>query len=414
MATHMSEGRSSQHVVTPTTSGMHRAVELLAYVFVFTIPFENLIIVPGLGTLTRLIGTALSGSWILLSLVEREYRKPAAAHSAIYLFITWSMITTIWTRATGFSIIRMSTYFQLFLLVFIVWNLFDKRHVLRGALQAYVLGCFVTISVLAFNFINGNVSRWQRRASIANSDENDIGLVLALMLPIAWHLATSSATVSRSKLTILNFAAVPLGMLGIFLTVSRGSLLATLPFFASLVFTIPSIPARQRPIVALATPAVLAAALFAVPASSWTRILEIGEQVEARNLSSRYEIWVLGLVEWLDTPSNMLFGIGVGAYPWVIGKVAHNTALEILVETGLFGLVLYVGVLALVFYAVMRASQPVRIMWLTVLATLMVGTLSLSWQFEKPFWLFIAFAITHSAASQRQLDQPHPRHGVTQ
>ena len=111
------------------------------------------------------------------------------------------MATLLWTSSLADSSIRISFYVQIFILIFIMWNTLSSKRDLVLALQAFVLGTWVVIVQLLMNYGAGNVTRWDRRVSIANSNENDIALILALALPIAWYLATTGgATLLRSPI----------------------------------------------------------------------------------------------------------------------------------------------------------------------------------------------------------------------
>ncbi len=65
---------------------------------------------------------------------------------------------------------------------------------------------------------------------------------------------------------------------------------------------------------------------------------------------------------WYTIQENLFFGVGLGAYPIVVNPLAdyrmpiyvHNTYLDIWVELGLIGLLLFVGILLSLFFAFYR------------------------------------------------------------
>src|SRR5690606_34663340 len=71
------------------------------------------------------------------------------------------------------------------------------------------------------NFVLGNEAVYQR-FSVSNTDPNDYALILALAIPMAWDLFANQ----RGYVRVLNLLCIPLALVGIILTGSRGGSLA--------------------------------------------------------------------------------------------------------------------------------------------------------------------------------------------
>ena len=56
--------------------------------------------------------------------------------------------------------------------------------------------------------------------------------------------------------------------------------------------------------------------------------------------SGRFELWNMSLQKWMDNP---LFGWGLGAGTKFIGRPSHSTYVQLLLETGIVGFVLFVS-----------------------------------------------------------------------
>lgn len=151
------------------------------------------------------------------------------------------------------------------------------------------------------------------------NDPNDFGQVLVCEIPLLFLFW-------RRKKRIRNFAfvIVPVCVLcyGIFLTHSRGALLALL--------VVVVVAARRR--IGTLPAGIIAAALFAgAMALQFTG----GRAISAGAGAGREELWgeSLQILKY-----NPIFGIGLGELPGYIGHTAHNSIVVCATELGLFGL----------------------------------------------------------------------------
>ena len=79
---------------------------------------------------------------------------------------------------------------------------------------------------------------------------NDVGLTVALGIPVAWHLAVSEGGSKMiRRLRLANYIYIPVAVLAIFLTASRGSLIAAIPAILFVVASLPRLRLFQRVVI---------------------------------------------------------------------------------------------------------------------------------------------------------------------
>ena len=94
----------------------------------------------------------------------------------------------------------------------------------------------------------------------------------------------------------------------------------------------------------------------------------------------------------------------MGAFGAAVGRTlhtemaSHQTFLEILVEQGLIGLLLFVAMAAAVIKPVRQLPLLERRLWIVVLASLAVGSMSLHLGYRKQFWFVLGLLAAQVAA----------------
>ncbi len=227
----------------------------------------------------------------------------------------------------------------------------------------------------------------------------------ALMLPFALALwRCVDAPTSRTRLLYLPM--VGLVVAAIALTGSRGGIIALGATYVTVTMH------GRRPARALAGGAVLGAAILA---ASFYSSAGIGARDTASS-SGRLDIWRIGLAA---CPDYCLQGSGWGTFPEVYGTYApsvtsakvlrrgtafesHNVPLQLLVETGLVGLLLFLLGFALALRQAWRIPRSLRGPPLGALVGLLVTSCLLS-NFEfKYFWLVLTYATLCAVSAPRR------------
>jgi O-antigen ligase len=363
------------------------------WVFTFAIPWENIIVIPGIGTISRLLGMVAVGFAVLAAVMSGRLRRPQPFHVAAVLFVICAGFGVFRTADEGRAIGKFGTYLQLLLVLWMVWELAPTFRKQRGLLLAYVLGAYVAAvnTVLVYRSSLGTPSG---RFAAQGFDPNDLGMTLALALPMAWYLGM---THRQPLLRWACRAYLPLGLVAIGLTGSRGALVASIVALVIVPVSMTQLsPGRMAAGVFLLFASGAAAVTF-IPASSWERYGATRAEAAAGvgNLNSRLVVWKMGLRAFSEKP---ILGYGTSGFNWAVRSQSHNSYLSVLVEQGIVGFVLYAMMFITVFIRVMRMPTMERRFALVLLATLAVAMLPLVWDDRKPVWLILALLTAIAAA----------------
>jgi O-antigen ligase len=364
----------------------------LSVALIFMIPWEAMIVLPGLGTLTRATGLLVAGVWVISVLVTGELRKLRPFHVAVYLFIFWNVLSAFWSMDLDLTLTLLLTYFQLLALVWLVWDLYATPAALRAGLQAYVLGAYVSIGSTVANYLAGRGAIDLRYAA-TGFDENQLGLILALGIPVAWHLAVSESDGRKARLLqFINYCYVAAALFAILLTGSRASLIAAFPALLFILASLGRLGLFRSLLISVALILALLALQPLVPASSLHRFSTIGTSIAAADLGGRVAIWREGLTVFSEHP---LVGVGSGAFRAATesGHVSHNVFLSVLVDLGLVGFVLFTIILAIAGHNALKQPRWESRFWVTVLIIWALGSFTLNWEYAKPTWLFLSLVV---------------------
>ncbi len=370
---------------------MRKVAYWSSLLLLFVIPWEDSISVINMGSLAKIMGVVVAGFWLAVILLEGKFRKPHLFHVLVLFFFLWNCVSIFWSLDTKSTVQRLITYSQIFLLMLIYWEMFQKPEGLRAGLQAYVFGGYALIVSTIYNFVIGNVAiQYEGRYSATGVNAVDLALLLMIGLPLAMQLFF---TVGNSKweklLRAINLLYVPLSIFAIILTGSRTSLIAMIPF---ILFLVGARQIRTNQKIAFFIILVISFLIFLpfVPDSILKRLGTIGSSVGTGDLGGRINLWRQAIAELARHP---ILGVGGGAIASSIGSAVHNTFISVVAETGFVGLLLFLSILGTVVYGALRLPKGSSAFWLTVFMTWAIGALSLTWEFKKLTWIFLNFVI---------------------
>ena len=372
---------------------MHSFAYVALWIFVFVLPWENMVVISGLGTLSRVVGTLALVVTAFAPLISGRLRRLRLFHVCALLFVVWatSSVLRVSDYQQHWAQLRSLTYVQLFLMCWMIWELApDVRHQ-RGLLVAYVLGAYVSGLATVMAYATGHgTSATLRRFAAEGFDANALGTTLALAIPMAWYL---QLTYRRSILQWICRGYLPLGIFAIGLTASRGALVVATVALLIVPLTLTKLsPGRMVGAIALLFICGTVAAVY-VPQTSLERYSTISSEIEEGRFGGRGAIWLAGLRAFAEHPlvghGSATFKSSVAPY---LGRaiVAHNTYLQVLVEQGILGFVPWFLMFVAVFRQVRRLPHLERRFGLILLATLMVALLPLSWDERKAVWFVLA------------------------
>lgn len=370
----------------------------LAYGFLwlltFVIPWESSLLIPGIGTMGKLVGMLAAPIGLLAILMRGRAHTPALFHLIAACSVIWVGLTSAWTidpERTGVALLGAA---QAVLIPWLIWELAETPRRRAGLLQAYVFGAYVSALYTILTYREGVATGIVgSRFAAEGFNPNSLGFLLVLGLPMAWHLSLSHQS---TLLRWINRLYIPVGVLATLLTGSRSSLILMGVALLLVPLTLSRLSHGMKMTVAASIFAtVIAAALF-VPAATLARLGTTKDELESGDLNERRVVWEAGLQL---VPRHPFLGVGAGAFSPAVfpflgkRKVAHNTYLSVLVEQGMVGFTLF-GLMLISLYFHARSAPPYeRRFAFILLLILLIGLMPRTAEFEKSTWLIFGLLL---------------------
>lgn len=374
---------------------------------IFVLPWENVIVLPGLGTISKATGIIAAAFWVATLFFTGQIRRLKVYHIAVFLFVGWHILSILWTVNPNQTMSRIRTYSQMLIFILLLWDLYTTHARLRAGFQAYVLGAYVGIYSGVSNYL-ANQDSYHLRYGATGFNPDDIGVIIALGIPMAWYLVVSADKEKRLDTIwkVINCLYIPAALFGIALSGTRTALIATLPGFGFMFLSM----RRLRPQIQLAIVAVVVIAVYLllplVPEYSLQRLASTTDEITSGTLNGRVGTWQAG---WLALAERPILGIGSGAFRDAVpsGRVAHNVFLSTAVEVGLVGLILFVSVLAICGSVALMQARRGNLLWGVLLTTWLIGGMALSWEPRKQTWfvLTLTVAAAHLISPQPEKEE---------
>lgn len=391
---------------------MRRLALWLTVGFVFSVPWEAAIHIGTFGRLSKATGAAAAATWLLSVLARGTTRPLSRFHKAYFLFLIWNGLTFFWSHDPQATLKGFTTYVQIFGMLLVLWDLIEDEREVGLALQAFVLGAYVSSLSVMVNWFTAAPTDFPeyQRIKALGFEVDGVALIIALAVPAAWVLATGGNQFQRGGvLTAVNFAYVPTALFAVILTGTRGAALGTVPSLLFILWTLREVGPKRRVVAWSAIAAgALAVALYA-PREPLARITgSVTDVTSGDSLSGRRDIWSNGLDLLLDHP---LTGVGLDSFRAAspFGKEAHNMFLSVLAETGLPGFLLFASALISVALMVVARRDPVGWYLLAQLSVILLGSMSLSLEDSKSVWILVSLAAIAADSSRRE-QQEHWEH----
>jgi len=390
--------------------GMFRkAAFFFLWILTCVIPWENAVVIPGFGTLSRVVGIPAFGMALLAILECGTLRTLSLQHIIMLFFLMWASLTYFWSFAPSQTVTSIYTFIQLFMMVWLIWEFAQTRKQQLLLLRAYTVGAMVSSIATLVAFAQSTGPQSGRYTGL-NFNPGDLGFILALSIPTSLYLALRER---RKILVWLDGAATVLAFCALVLTASRGSLIACAPTVLIFPFLFPKLRlGRNLLVLVFIALAGIGSWLF-IPESSWSRLSTIGSEISSGTLNERTMIWQLGWQVFAQAPFQ---GVGLRAYAptvehalglasdannqmgvQVARLVAHNTFFSVLVEQGVIGFALFFALLLTLVLAAWKLPSIERLFWLCILLTWAIGALDLTWEDRKPTWFFFGLLMAAAA-----------------
>ncbi len=371
---------------------IRKLAQISALFFIFTIPWENAFTLGSLGSVSRLAGLAAAGLWVVSVIFRKGVRSFNIFHLFVFAFLLYNVSTIFWTLEYDYTRERATTYLQMAIQIWMLWDLITTEKMLRSAMRAFLLGAYVTIGSTIANYLSGTlISEWEYgRFSGGGQNAVELALILSLCFPFAWHLASTQKPGKWSTLLkFFYYLFIPASLFAIILTGSRTALFTIVPGLLYIMISF----GRFKPVYRIIGLFVFLVAVFVgqslLPQATLERLSTIGSSIASGDLGGRMALWRQSLEIFVDHP---ILGIGSGslAAPDQLGAVTHNTFISILTETGLVGFSLFLGILVTAILQSLKQPRAYILVCITTLLTWVVGVQSLTYEYTKPTWFFLS------------------------
>lgn len=384
---------------------MRRVAQILLLAFAFAIPWEySLDLGEPLGNVARVLGIVVLLAAIPAILQAGRVRRLGPMQWLAITFYLWLCCTYFWTIDPMATATKIRAYFQEMMIVWLVWEFADSPIDLRNLLRAYVAGSWVLSMLTLADFRSADaLAAGQMRFAAYGQDPNDVARFLDIGFPLAALLVTCE---SRWPARLLALGYLPLGLFALLLTASREGFLGALVVLAGCTALLLRGRSKWALAAIFALPFAGVALWFTIPREIFDRLATIPAQLQGGDLNQRLNIWSAGWHVFTQAP---LVGKGVGTFVIAAGlspiDTAHNTALSLLVEGGLFALFLAAGVVALAALAVFATRGSLRIALVTALAVWLITAMVATVGESRISWLLLALIALSGRLAADQPDQ---------
>jgi O-antigen ligase len=343
---------------------------------------------------SALAGAPLAAVAALRVVGTGRLQAPSPALTCLTALGAWGLLGVLWAQdleALGRS---LTTLVQLVVMSWLLWQALRSPGDVRASFAGYVLGCVIVVAAACQQYRIGAVylgadadGAWgPARYAAPGFDPNEMGVTIALGIPMAVYLALAG----RRRARWLALAYVPVGALGIALSGSRGALLtAGVATGCGMVWM-----ARHGAAPLIATLSTLVAALALtlsmVETETLGRLMTVTDELHG-SLGDRREIWSAGWTALQDSP---FLGAGLGNFaravsPYLSDTAPHNTPLQLAVELGAPGFLLFYGGQLLVAARARSCPGDRRALVWILLLTVLLGSLTLGIVLRKTTWLVL-------------------------
>lgn len=368
---------------------MRRAAWVLLLVFAFAIPWEySLDLGEPLGNIARFTGLLVLVVAIPAVLQAGRVRTPGVLQWLVMGLYVWFCCTYFWTIDSAATLEKMRSYFQEMMIVWLVWEFIESPSDLRMILRAYVAGSWVLAALTVIDAASLQAIReGQMRYAAMGQDPNDVARFLDLGFPLAALLLSGER---RWPGRLLALGYLPVGLIGVLLTASRGGFIAAVVALTGCAILLARGHTKTVIAGAFALPAIAALLWFGVSHEVFERLATIPEQLHGGDLNQRFNIWSVGWDAFVRSP---VIGNGAGSFVAAAGMnpldTAHNTALSILVGGGLCAFLLAVCIVIAVARAAMQTRGTLRLALLTALLVWVVTSLVATVEDSRTTWLLL-------------------------
>jgi len=418
-----------------------RITFLALILFTFVLPWGSQISVPFLQiTYVTIIGRILTLLWLIKILLARRIRAPHRKMFILILYIAWLYMSLFWSVDRAATLRGLHQIIPPLLYFFMIWDMLEGKNRQESLYQAYVIGSYLCVFAIIINAIFfANIYR--DRYTAINLNPNELAFIILLAAPFALHLLQVS---SYKKLYWVNFLYPFLAFVAVLLTCSRAAYIAVVFSLIYQIYLFRGFRKREKIIASIAsvicTLSIIILFFHSVKSyidhpvksnidhlvkSNIDHLVKSNiEQPVKSNIEHpvksniehpvksyiehpkhgtlpwfistsdhRITIWKNALILF---PNHPLLGYGYGTFSEVIaplyGRVqaAHNVLIQMLVEVGIIGALLFLGCSIALLIMIVKFDTANKTLFLVLSGIWFTGLLTQNYIIVKPTWLLIS------------------------
>ena len=281
-------------------------------------------------------------------------RKSFAApqYLLIPLFLLVAMISKVVNGWPGGALFVFAIFAPVVLAFVLLSNATSTRSRMQTAMAVFTFCAVIMVlhgveqSMTGVGWTGIDMSQGTRIRYVGIfNDPNDLGMLFVMCLPMPFYLASRGGLLGLRR--IFWWTAAGLILWGIFLTDSRGTLLAMVAILGVFIWQ------KRGPVAAGILGVGAMGVLMALP----SRMQDMN--VSEASAAGRVDSWYEGLQMFI---SNPLFGVGAGNYTEINPLTAHNSFVLVLAETGIIGFTVWLAIVGYSFrmmLAVIRRGDEI-------------------------------------------------------
>ena len=371
--------------------------------------------------LTRSATLIALASWLLGVITKR--RRIAWTSTALLMlgFLAWGMVTLSWAPSLSRGVGKIGQYaFRLTLYLVLIANEIDTKETLDGLMRTLALNTWVLVLAGVGAILFGGY-RPGTRLDVLGMNENELGLRILVTVPgVLWHVMRAPER-QRALRMVQSIVLVLLVLVLVALSGSRGSAISWLATLLAFWFWKPTRPWGKVGLLILAVVVISTPFIFSTTARRFS-------EVESGPLGGRLTIWQ---ASWLVVRDHPWGGVGIGNAGYVLSSylntipsrwrhseqiVSHNPILQIWIETGTIGMLLYLGALASAVWLFARqyyrhSKRGARSLtpYFALVSCMFVGVM-LSWikgggmEYDPSYFLLLALLLIPSHLDVAKVD----------
>jgi O-antigen ligase len=362
----------------------------LLLVFVALIPVEEVVIIGGLGTLSRFSGILFAVAYIGSRIGRVRF---TVLPVAVWAYLAWAIVSIGWAIDPTIAWSRLQTLIQLVVIAALVADFVVQRPaIVRPVMWVYSLSAAATAVIGIESYLVLGVAD-TRAAALQDQNPAQFATVLLPAFVFGlYEMLNGERRIAGAVVTVLTTA-------GVLVSGTRGAWVAVA--VVVLIIVLPQLQPRRR-IAAVLMALALGAALYQLPGIP-DLIAERTVTAVSTGGAGRTDIWSVGASIYASSP---VLGVGIANFPVAYtsevvqaadvtlvytGRAPHNAIVGTLIELGPIGVILLA--LALGPLVVRRGWGPDAATIQAALASLLTSALFLDilWN-RKHVWLVIGLA----------------------